>query len=58
MDETEFVSIFCTELARATKGMRDMYSFYEWQDKRSGSVVERLQLDAQTDADYRRMFQL
>jgi len=53
-----FVHQFCSRLAQAAKGMRDMHSWYLWSDKRSGSITERFDQDARDWAEYQKMFQV
>lgn len=54
---TEFVNIFCSQLAKADKGMRTMSVFYLWEDKRDGSVEDRFKADVVEFNEYRRLFQ-
>jgi hypothetical protein len=56
MDDTDFVSIFCTELARSYKRIRAMYSWYVWSDKRDGTIRERFEADAADFMEYRKLF--
>ena len=56
--ETEFVSQFCTQLAINDRGLRGMYAFYIFEDKRPGSVTDRFKMDAEKFWEYQKMFQL
>ena len=56
MDDTELVGVFCTELARSARGLRDMYIWYLWSDKRPGSVTDRFAQDAKEFCEYQKLF--
>jgi hypothetical protein len=61
MDETAvttlFVNEFCNQINRMYRNNRHFVSeFYLWSDKRPGSVTERLEADAQDEANYQRLF--
>lgn len=56
MDNTDYVSIFCAELAKADKGLREMHSFYLFTDKRSGSVIDRVNKDADEYVALQKLF--
>ena len=41
-----FLSEFCNQLANNERGLRNMHSFYNFEDKRPGTLLERFALDA------------
>jgi len=53
-----FVNEFCNRLASTTTGMRDMQSFYVFEDTRPGTVKERFTKDAESHYNYTKMFQV
>ena len=57
MDATAFVSLFCDRVALQYAGLRQMYAFYLFQDKRPGTLEENFIADAKSFDEYRRLFQ-
>ena len=55
---TAFVNVFCTQLAKRYHLLRQMTAWYEYEDHRPGTVVERFDRDAKDYMDFQRMFQL
>jgi hypothetical protein len=53
-----FVNEFCNRLEKTRKALRDMHSFYLWDDKRPGSVIERFETDASEWGEYQKMFKV
>jgi len=53
-----FVNEFCNRMAEMEKGMRTMYSYYLFSDKRPGTLQERLDADAREHNEYTKMFQM
>ncbi len=55
--ETAFVHQFCTKMASINHVMSEMRAFYNFGDKRPGSVVERITQDATRFAEHQKLFQ-
>jgi hypothetical protein len=53
-----FVNEFCNRLALTAKGMRDLHSFYVFEDKRQGTIEERFSADAEDYYNYTAMFRV
>lgn len=56
MDATDFISLFCDRVAIQYAGLRSMYCFYLFQDKRPGTLEENFVADAKSWSEYERMF--
>ena len=41
-----FVNEFVNQIAKARAGLRQMYQFYLWHDKRPGTIEDRFTYDA------------
>ena len=54
---TTFFNEFCNQLANNERGLRNMHSFYNFEDKRPGTVLERFTQDAAQHAQFTKLFQ-
>jgi hypothetical protein len=53
---TAFVNQFCHQVALMIRRHHEMRGWYNFGDKRPGTPVERLQMDADDHAEYQKMF--
>jgi hypothetical protein len=52
---TTFVNEFCNQLAINERGLRSMHAFYNFEDKRPGTLLERWHADAEKFFEVHRM---
>ena len=55
---TAFVNVFCTQLALRYHLLRQMTSWYQYEDHRPGTLIERFNHDAEDFAAYTNMFRV
>ena len=53
---TAFVNEFCNQIARMQKQLREMRTFYVFEDHRPGTPTERFDLDAKSWSEYQKLF--
>ena len=54
--ETELANEFCNQIATMDRGVRGMKSFYLFEDKRPGTIVERFTEDARLFNEVNKLF--
>ena len=52
---TTFFNEFCLQLHKMERGLRQMHSFYVFQDKRPGTLLENWEADAKKFMEVHRM---
>ncbi len=52
---TTFFNEFCNQLANNERGLRNMHSFYNFEDKRPGTLLENWGADAKKFMEVHRM---
>lgn len=58
-DQTHlFITEFCNQMTKVYHGIRDIHSWYIFQDRRPGSILDRFNQDAASWAEYSKMFQV
>lgn len=55
---TAFVNVFCTQLALRYHLLRQMTAWYQYEDHRPGSVMERFDADAAEYVAYTNLFRV
>ena len=53
--QSAFLSEFCNQLANNERGLRNMHSFYNFEDKRPGTLLENWEADAKKFMEVHRM---